>query len=498
MTAESRSRAAIDPDASTTNTTRFASRPSRRAPRRSVASNNTRPLVRPRARCCAAAANRVAIRCRPCPDSSVVARTPARCAVCARERRPGCALADTGHLEPAYPPGRRGRRRGRAGRGRSAAARAVVVGIRSRRVGTAVVGVAGRGSGESPTPPAAARRPSPRRAARGPGPARRTGHAAVGAATPTPPPPARPRRRPPSPHATPRARPPSARPPGRRASRRRRRPHRAPRSGVTRSRPVRRRPKRRERPGSAAPPPRPRPPTGREAVRITLVGQPPPHHLHAHLDLARGGHVDGEPEPVQQLRTQFPLLRVHRADQHEPGGMRVRHPVALDVHATHRGGVEQDVDEVVVQQVDLVDVEHAVVRGGEQTRLERRLALAQHLGEVEGADDPVLRGPDGQFHQPRTPRAGFVDDRGEQRGQGAHDSRFRGALLAPHQHPADPGMHGAQRQREPQAVLAYDGAEREPGVRTARIRRHQVTVWLSSRRAAWGRAGSRRAGTPRP
>ena len=34
-----------------------------------------------------------------------------------------------------------------------------------------------------------------------------------------------------------------------------------------------------------------------------------------------------------------------------------------------RGGVEQQVDEVVVQQVDLVDVEHAAVRGGEQAGL---------------------------------------------------------------------------------------------------------------------------------
>ena len=104
----------------------------------------------------------------------------------------------------------------------------------------------------------------------------------------------------------------------------------------------------------------------RERNRIGFIGEPGADHLGAHIDVAGSRHVDGEPESVEQLRAQFALFGVHRADQHEPGVVAVRDAVAFDVHAPHRRGVEQHVDEVVVQQVDLVDVEHAAVRLREQ------------------------------------------------------------------------------------------------------------------------------------
>ena len=129
-----------------------------------------------------------------------------------------------------------------------------------------------------------------------------------------------------------------------------------------------------------------------ERVRVGLVGHPLPDDLHPHVDVARRVHVDGEPEPVQQLRTQFALLGIHRADQHEPGLVRMRDAVAFDVHPSHRGGVEQHVDQMIVQQVDLVDVEHAAVRAGQQSRRKRVLAIAQHPLQVQRPDHPVLGG----------------------------------------------------------------------------------------------------------
>ena len=72
--------------------------------------------------------------------------------------------------------------------------------------------------------------------------------------------------------------------------------------------------------------------------------------------------------------------------------MRHRHPVPLDVRAAHRGGVQQEVDEVVVQQVDLVDVEHAPVRLGEQPGLVGADALGQRALQVQRPDQPVLGG----------------------------------------------------------------------------------------------------------
>ena len=122
-------------------------------------------------------------------------------------------------------------------------------------------------------------------------------------------------------------------------------------------------------------------------------------HLHAHVDVAGRAHVDRQPEPVEQLRTQFALFGIHRADEHEPGVVAVRDAVALDVHPAHRRGVEQHVDQVVVQQVDLVDVQHAAVRARQQPRRERVLAVAQHPLQVQRSDHAVLGGADRQLDQ---------------------------------------------------------------------------------------------------
>jgi hypothetical protein len=191
--------------------------------------------------------------------------------------------------------------------------------------------------------------------------------------------------------------------------------------------------------------------------------------------------------------------------------MRHRHPVALDVRATHRGGVEEQVDEVVVQQVDLVDVQHSAVGVGEQARLVGPDPVGQRALQVQRSDEPVLGGADGQLDEPRragvhargrqqrqpvapahlrvgpvvadAPRAlvrpvraarvrdgrvagepavGHHRHGGQQRGQRAHRRRLRRALLPAHQHPAHAGVHGVEQQRQAQVVVADDGGEREP------------------------------------
>ena len=69
------------------------------------------------------------------------------------------------------------------------------------------------------------------------------------------------------------------------------------------------------------------------ACGVGVEGQPAAHHLGAHRGVARRGHLDGQPEPVEQLRAQLALLGVHRADEQEPRRVPHRHPVALDVAA---------------------------------------------------------------------------------------------------------------------------------------------------------------------
>jgi hypothetical protein len=214
-------------------------------------------------------------------------------------------------------------------------------------------------------------------------------------------------------------------------------------------------------------------------------------HLRPLRWVARGPHLDGQPEPVEQLRPQLALLGVHRADQQEAGGVPDRDALALDVGRAERRRVEQQVDQVVVQQVDLVDVEHAAVGVGEQPGLVGAHALGQGALQVERADQPVLGGPDRQLHQSRRPvlrrpgrgvravgagrvRIGGVaaepaarDDgqRGQQRGQRPHRRRLGGALLPAHQHPADTRVHPRSAAARAAGRRGRPRREREAGQR---------------------------------
>ncbi len=139
---------------------------------------------------------------------------------------------------------------------------------------------------------------------------------------------------------------------------------------------------------------------GDEGHRVGVEGHPAADDLGSEAGIARSGDLDGQSEAVEQLRTELTLLGVHRADQDHPGGVGDGDALSLHGRAAHRGGVEQQVDEVVVEQVDLVDVEDAAVRGGQQARLVDDLAGAEGLLQVERADHAVLGGADRQLDQP--------------------------------------------------------------------------------------------------
>ncbi len=106
-------------------------------------------------------------------------------------------------------------------------------------------------------------------------------------------------------------------------------------------------------------------PAGPEPVRGRVVVQPAASHLGPRPRGSRRGHLHRQPEPVEQLRAQLPFLRVHGADQQEPGGVPHRHAVPLHVADAQRRGVEEQVNQVIVQQVDLVHVQHTAVRRGQ-------------------------------------------------------------------------------------------------------------------------------------
>ena len=132
-----------------------------------------------------------------------------------------------------------------------------------------------------------------------------------------------------------------------------------------------------------------------KAVGILLERLAPFDDLDALTNIANALDIDAQAKAVEQLRSQLALLGVHGADEDEPRRMRHRHALALDGVLTHRRGVEEDVDDVVVEEVHLIDVEDVAVRFGEHARLELFLAALDRCLDIDRADNAVLGCVDG-------------------------------------------------------------------------------------------------------
>ena len=206
---------------------------------------------------------------------------------------------------------------------------------------------------------------------------------------------------------------------------------------------------------------------GGEAVRepggVRLEGEPAADHLGPFGGILAGRYLNGQPEPVEELRAQLAFFRIHGANEEETRRVADRDAFALDVVDAQGRGVEQQVHQVVMEQVDLVDVQHPAVGRGEQAGRERGRARGQHALDVERAGQAVLGSAHGQFGQGDgaefRDRAGIMRSGGtrgvggrgvaskgtpgdhrhrrQQRGQAADHGRLGGALLAADQDPAD-------------------------------------------------------------
>ena len=111
-------------------------------------------------------------------------------------------------------------------------------------------------------------------------------------------------------------------------------------------------------------------------------------------------HVDAQSEAIEKLRSQLALFRVHRAHEDESRGVAEGDALALDDVDAHCRGVEQHVDQVVIEQVDLVDVEDVAVRLGQDARLEPLGSRAQGRLDVDRAHDAILGGVDRKLDHP--------------------------------------------------------------------------------------------------
>ena len=232
---------------------------------------------------------------------------------------------------------------------------------------------------------------------------------------------------------------------------------------------------------------------------IVEPAERPLHHGDAVVCVSQTGHLDGEIEPVAKLGAEVALLGVHRSDQGELGGVGAGDAVALDPVDAGGGGVQQHVDEVVVEQVHLVDVQHPAVRAGEQPRLERRLAV-ERVGDRQRADDRLAcrsereRDERRRVGRDRHARAPFTvgalpvalprraaeravgDDAplGERPRQRARQRRLPRPLLAAHEQPREVVVRADGHQRPLQLRLPDDVLERGVGggrpARTASIK----------------------------
>ncbi|KJU75381.1 hypothetical protein N619_21875 [Ectopseudomonas oleovorans] len=189
-----------------------------------------------------------------------------------------------------------------------------------------------------------------------------------------------------------------------------------------------------------------------EGFGAGIEGQTATHDLGAfgRLRLAIEGQV--EAEAIEQLRAQLAFLDVHGADQHEVRGMPMGDTVTLDVVDPAGGGIEQQVDQMIGQQVDLIDIQHAAIGPGQQTRGKLRAALAQRCVQIQGADDALLAGAQRQGDEAPT-----IEQVGQATGQG----RFGHAARPLDQHTTDGRVNGRQAQRQLQRIGADHGGEGE-------------------------------------
>lgn len=114
-----------------------------------------------------------------------------------------------------------------------------------------------------------------------------------------------------------------------------------------------------------------------ERLRVAVEIQPPANDLATIGGCSVAAEGDIQTETIEQLRAQLALFRVHRADQHELRRMAVGNAVTLDQVGAAGGDIQQQIDQVIGQQIDFVDVEHAAV------------GLGQHTGE--NCARPALR-----------------------------------------------------------------------------------------------------------
>jgi len=227
-----------------------------------------------------------------------------------------------------------------------------------------------------------------------------------------------------------------------------------------------------------------------EAHGVLLVIQTALHHGYPALGIVETGHLHAEAEAIQELGPKFSFLGVHGAHQDEAG--RMGEGNALPLHHIHPHGrrVQEHFHQVVVQEVYFIHIQDAPMGRGHDAGLEMLFPLFDGLFQINGAQQSILGGAQGQVHHrhgfeaagqglpalPALPASGAHEvfllgvaiegavghhlDGWQKLRQAPGGAGFGGAFLSPDQDPAQPGIDGVQNQGLFQQVLAHQGRKR--------------------------------------
>ena len=132
-------------------------------------------------------------------------------------------------------------------------------------------------------------------------------------------------------------------------------------------------------------------------MRIPVERQASPDDLLPPVLILDRLHEDAHVEPVQDMRVDVALLRVHGAhdlqvDAVRGGGLRNGHPLL--------GGFEDAQQEGLAHQVGVVYHENVPVGAGEDRIRALLLPGADRLLQVQGSEDLALIGGRGKVHYP--------------------------------------------------------------------------------------------------
>mmetsp|Transcript_182127 Transcript_182127/g.443165 ORF Transcript_182127/g.443165 Transcript_182127/m.443165 type:complete len:343 (-) Transcript_182127:101-1129(-) len=217
------------------------------------------------------------------------------------------------------------------------------------------------------------------------------------------------------------------------------------------------------------------------------------HRAHAVLEVQHLVRAERHGDAIEEVLAERALLGVERRD--EQGLARVPEGDTLALHHVLTLGEhgQEEVGHGLVEEVDLVDVEDAAVRLGEEAGLEHRLALLHRSLDVHGAHEAILGDAEGDLHEGSLADAGHelalriaaellakavlpavgilrvgvadgaVDDLdgGQERVQTAGHDGLGGTAPARDGDTAQCRIDGAEQKRRLDVLLADDRGERE-------------------------------------